>query len=380
MKINGLIVAAGLSSRMKDFKPLMKIDNKPLILNTINSLRQSNIEDITVVVGYRKDDLKDLLKNESVNIVFNENYKSTSMYDSFKLGLKEIYNKCDAVVFLPGDVGFTSKYTVDLLIKEIIKNEKKIIYPMYKNEIGHPPIISSKCFEYLLNYDGNEGLKGGMKYFYQESMKISTPDKFILFDMDYKEDFNKVKNSYENREYLSFEEALYLLNYFDVPTNVVRHSEMVEKIAVDLSEIINKYKKCIDVNLIKSAALLHDIKRLEKDHAKKGAKLLSDLGYKKISSFVKNHMELKAQMEDEINEVSILYFADKLVIEDQFTSIEKRFEEKLKKYDLDDVIKKNIRKRYNTTLKIKSNIISIIGEVEYEKLEEKWRLNNDLSK
>ena len=138
-------------------------------------------------------------------------------------------------------------------------------------------------------------------------------------------------------------------------------------------EIINKYKKCIDVNLIKSAALLHDIKRLEKDHAKKGAKLLSDLGYKKISSFVKNHMELKAQMEDEINEVSILYFADKLVIEDQFTSIEKRFEEKLKKYDLDDVIKKNIRKRYNTTLKIKSNIISIIGEVEYEKLEEKWR-------
>ena len=75
MKINGLIVAAGLSSRMKDFKPLMKIDNKPLILNTINSLRQSNIEDITVVVGYRKDDLKDLLKNENVNIVFNENYK-----------------------------------------------------------------------------------------------------------------------------------------------------------------------------------------------------------------------------------------------------------------------------------------------------------------
>ena len=117
-----------------------------------------------------------------------------------------------------------------------------------------------------------------------------------------------------------------------------------------------------------------------KEAQKKGAKLLSDLGYKKISSFVKNHMELKAQMEDEINEASILYFADKLVIEDQFTSIEKRFEEKLKKYDLDDVIKKNIRKRYNTTLKIKSNIISIIGEVEYEKLEEKWRLNNDLSK
>lgn len=373
MKINGLIVAAGLSSRMNDFKPLMKIDGKPLILNTINSLRQSNIEDITVVVGHRKDDLKDLLKNENVNIVFNENYKTTSMYDSFKLGLKEIYNNCDALVFLPGDVGFTSKYTVDLLMKEISKNEKKIIYPTYENEIGHPPIISSKCFEYLLNYDGNEGLKGGMKHFYQESMKISTPDKFILFDMDYKEDFNKVKNSYENREYLSYEEALYLLKYFDLPNHIVRHCQMVEKIAVDLSETINKYENCIDVNLIKSAALLHDIKRLEKEHAKKGAKLLSDLGYHKISSLVKNHMELENQMEDEINEMSILYFADKLVIEDKFTSIENRFEEKFKEYALDENAKKNILKKYNTTLKIKSNIISIIGEVEYEKLEEKWR-------
>ena len=373
MKINGLIVAAGLSSRMNDFKPLMKIDGKPLILNTINSLRQSNIEDITVVVGHRKDDLKDLLKNENVNIVFNENYKTTSMYDSFKLGLKEIYNNCDALVFLPGDVGFTSKYTVDLLMKEISKNEKKIIYPTYENEIGHPPIISSKCFEYLLNYDGNEGLKGGMKHFYQESMKISTPDKFILFDMDYKEDFNKVKNSYENREYLSYEEALYLLNYFDLPNHIVRHCQMVEKIAVDLSETINKYENCIDVNLIKSAALLHDIKRLEKEHAKKGAKLLSDLGYHKISSLVKNHMELENQMEDEINEMSILYFADKLVIGDKFTSIENRFEEKFKEYALDENAKKNILKKYNTTLKIKSNIISIIGEVEYEKLEEKWR-------
>lgn len=148
---------------------------------------------------------------------------------------------------------------------------------------------------------------------------------------------------------------------------------MVEKIAVDLSETINKYENCIDVNLIKSAALLHDIKRLEKEHAKKGAKLLSDLGYHKISSLVKNHMELENQMEDEINEMSILYFADKLVIGDKFTSIENRFEEKLKEYALDENAKKNIWKRYNTTLKIKSNIISIIGEVEYEKLEEKWR-------
>ncbi|WP_455538887.1 DVU_1551 family NTP transferase [Terrisporobacter sp.] len=373
MKINGLIVAAGLSSRMKDFKPLMKIDNKQLILHTINSLKQSGIEDITIIVGYRKDDLEELLKNEKVNIIFNENFKTTSMYDSFKLGLKKIYKKCDAIAFLPGDVGFVSKYTMDLLIKEINKNENKIVYPTYKNKVGHPPIISAKCFDYLLNYNGNQGLKGGMECFKKESIKISTPDKFILFDMDYKEDFNKVKNSYENREILSYEDCINLLDYFDLPKSIVKHCEKVKEICIDLSEAINKYENCINIDLIKSAALLHDIKRLEKEHDKKGAKLLKDLGYDNISLLVKYHMKLENYMEDEINEKSILYFADKLVIGDEFENIEKRFAEKIKKYDADDAIKKNILKKYNTTLKIKSNIISIIGEVEYDKLEEKWR-------
>ena len=111
MKISGLIVAAGLSSRMNDFKPLMEIENKPLIINTINSLRKSGIEDINIVVGYRAKDIERCVKNENVNIIYNNDYNNTFMYDSFKLGLEKIKDNCDAVTFLPGDVGFVSKYT-----------------------------------------------------------------------------------------------------------------------------------------------------------------------------------------------------------------------------------------------------------------------------
>ena len=132
MKISGLIVAAGLSSRMNDFKPLMEIENKPLIINTINSLRKSGIEDINIVVGYRAKDIERCVKNENVNIIYNNDYNNTFMYDSFKLGLEKIKDNCDAVTFLPGDVGFVSKYTIDLLVKEIYKDKSKIVYPVYK--------------------------------------------------------------------------------------------------------------------------------------------------------------------------------------------------------------------------------------------------------
>lgn len=381
MKISGLIVAAGLSSRMKDFKPLMEVEKKPLIINTINSLRQSGVEDINIVVGYRGKDIENCVKNQNVNIIYNNNYESTFMYDSFKLGLNKIKNNCDAITFLPGDVGFVSKYTIDLLIKEINKKENKIVYPVYKNIIGHPPIISSKCFDYLLNYSGKNGLKGGMDYFEEESKKVDTPDKFILCDMDYKEDFYKVKNDFENRQILSLEDCIYLLSYFNVPKSIINHGIKVKDICEDLSNLINKNKEIINVNLINSASILHDIKRQEKNHGEVGADLLASLGYDQIAHVVRSHMKLKKGMEDLINENTILYYGDKLVIEDKFVDLNKRFQDKLNKYENNKEIQENIMKKYETTLKIKSNIISIIGRNEYVKLENKWRGNkNDLFK
>ena len=380
MKIGGLIVAAGLSSRMNDFKPLMKVENKPLIINTINSLRQSGIEDITIVVGYRGKDIEQCVKDENVNIIYNENYNNSFMYDSFKIGLREVASNCDAVAFIPGDIGFVSKYTVDLLIKELESTESKIVQPKYKNEVGHPPIISSQCFDYLLTYEGEGGLKGGMNHFEEESLYISTPDKFILFDMDTKEDFIRVKRDYESRQNLSYEDCKYLLKYFNVSENIISHSEKVKNICTDLGQSINKYKNILNIELVKSAAMLHDIKRHEKNHSKEGAHLLKDLGYEQIASIVETHMKIDNEMENNINENTILYYCDKLAIEDKFVDIDKRFKDKLNKYKYSKEIQENIMKKYNTTLKIKSNIISIIGKDEYEKLENKWRGENDLFK
>ena len=65
------------------------------------------------------------------------------------------------------------------------------------------------------------------------------------------------------------------------------------------------------------------------------------------------------------------------VVEDEFVDLNKRFQEKLNKYNDNEEIQANIMKKYKTTLKIKSNIISIIGRNEYEKLENKWRGDKD---
>ena len=63
MKINGLILAAGMSSRMGDFKPLMKINNKSIIEQTIDSMLNSGVNYVTVVLGYRGEEIESMLRN-----------------------------------------------------------------------------------------------------------------------------------------------------------------------------------------------------------------------------------------------------------------------------------------------------------------------------
>ncbi len=56
MNIHGLILAAGLSSRMGAFKPLMRIRGQSLLALSVESLLTGGATEITVVLGYRARD------------------------------------------------------------------------------------------------------------------------------------------------------------------------------------------------------------------------------------------------------------------------------------------------------------------------------------
>ena len=62
-RIGGLILAAGCSKRMGDFKPLMPLRGKTLIENTIDSMLLCGISPITVVLGHRGRDIEAILKS-----------------------------------------------------------------------------------------------------------------------------------------------------------------------------------------------------------------------------------------------------------------------------------------------------------------------------
>lgn len=78
---NAIILAAGLSSRFAPIsyerpKGTLRVRGEVLIERQIRQLREVGIEDITVVVGYKKEHYFDLSEKFGVDIVVNEEYAS----------------------------------------------------------------------------------------------------------------------------------------------------------------------------------------------------------------------------------------------------------------------------------------------------------------
>ena len=98
-----LILAAGMSTRMKGFKPLLDFHGRTMIGQVIHNFQKAGAAPIILVLGYRGDDIKDSLAGEPVIFVRNENYASSQMFDSVKIGLRKAAGVCDRVLIAPCD-------------------------------------------------------------------------------------------------------------------------------------------------------------------------------------------------------------------------------------------------------------------------------------
>ena len=72
-KFGALILAAGRSSRMGEFKPLLEIDGKSLVGHTLDLFRNTSVKEIVTVIGYRSEDLIPIIERAASRYVVNEN-------------------------------------------------------------------------------------------------------------------------------------------------------------------------------------------------------------------------------------------------------------------------------------------------------------------
>lgn len=116
MQTAALIVAAGMSSRMGDFKPMLSIGSIPIAQRVVATFHQAGIRKIVMVTGFNAVTLERHLSGSGVIFLRNEDYETTQMFDSVKIGLGYLRRKCDRVLFTPVDIPLFTAGTVHALV------------------------------------------------------------------------------------------------------------------------------------------------------------------------------------------------------------------------------------------------------------------------
>jgi len=129
-------------------------------------------------------------------------------------------------------------------------------------------------------------------------------------------------------------QCLRMLKEHHVPSHIVAHSLAVAKLAVFLSERLKEKGLPVDVALVDSACLLHDIFRiceLEKSEAHEDAAYnLLKKKYPVLALTVKKHRYSSLLDEKERPttwEEKLVYYADKRVMHDRIVPLKERLEE-----------------------------------------------------
>ncbi|MGN0159676.1 MAG: NTP transferase domain-containing protein [Brotaphodocola sp.] len=198
--LGGLILAAGLSSRMGSYKPLMEVDGQSMICHVISMMRTAGAEVIVVVTGYRREDLENHLADMNVEFAFNPDFATTQQLESLKIGLSQLQNRCERIMISPADVPLVHTRTVD----QLLALDGDFIRPLYKGEPGHPVILKNNWISYVLQYDGPGGLKGAMESSGCALQNYDVKDMGVILDNDTRQDFDRLLR-WHNRAEQSFE-------------------------------------------------------------------------------------------------------------------------------------------------------------------------------
>jgi molybdenum cofactor cytidylyltransferase len=196
--ITAVILAAGLSSRMGDFKPLLPLREKTIIECAVGLFREAGVEDVLVVAGYEADRLIPVLKRRNARWVVNEHYER-GMFSSLQTAVRHLPMSCEAFFVLPSDHPFVRPQTVRLLMSASSGGTDIICRPCCRGRRGHPPLIPVRLVPEILACEEPGGLRTLLSRHEEWVVNVECGDPGIFEDLDTGTDYERVKEKIETK-------------------------------------------------------------------------------------------------------------------------------------------------------------------------------------
>lgn len=200
--IAAVILSAGYSSRMKRFKPLLKIGETTAVQKLVRSVKDAGIGRIVTVTGYSRELLRPVLDSEGCIEAYNADYDS-GMFSSIKTGMskaRELYPDAAGYLVMPVDCPLISAETVRTVAEHAGHDSggEDFFVPVFEGKKGHPLFVPKFYAEEICSYDGPGGLKAVTDKYWDRMVRIPVSDEGCLLDMDTQESYSELLEFYRS--------------------------------------------------------------------------------------------------------------------------------------------------------------------------------------
>jgi molybdenum cofactor cytidylyltransferase len=190
-RISGIILAAGLSTRMGESKQLLPFRGSTIIETVIDNLLGSKLSEVIVVVGHEAEKIQTRIQHKPVKIVFNPDYQE-GMLTSAQHGVGSISASADAFAMTLVDLPLITPDLVDMVIDAYIQAEAGIAVPSYNYRRGHPVVFNRRYVDDILGLDGNSGgVRSLYKKYADDIHYVAVDTDRVLTDIDYRKDYEE---------------------------------------------------------------------------------------------------------------------------------------------------------------------------------------------
>jgi molybdenum cofactor cytidylyltransferase len=190
-KVEGVVLAAGLSSRSGRYKMTLPLGDRTVIEHCIAGMYDV-VSRIVVVVGWRAARLQELLAGyEKVACVLNERFRE-GMFTSVRAGIAQV--RAPRFFLIPGDYPLVGAGVYE----EMLGVQGEVVIPTFEDQRGHPVLVRSQLVPEILAQPADSSLRDYIEGKGYTTVEVG--DQAILWDLDTPEDYEYLLVQYRQSQ------------------------------------------------------------------------------------------------------------------------------------------------------------------------------------
>jgi molybdenum cofactor cytidylyltransferase len=190
--VAGIILAAGLSTRMGRFKLTLPWESTTVIGRVLETLTEAGLSDIVVVTGHRADEIAGALEGRAIRIAHNPGYRTGEMLASLQVGLRAMRSDTQAALLCLGDQPQMEVGTARAVLQAGRAGRwQPIVIPSYAGRAGHPILLPRRFWDAVRETTGT--LRDLIRGHAKEVRYIETGTATVLADLDTPHDYDRNK-------------------------------------------------------------------------------------------------------------------------------------------------------------------------------------------